>query len=401
MTQDRVRFLFLNAGHFADHYFMVIFPTAVLFLEDAFGVPYGELLPFATLGFVLFGAGSIPAGWLGDKWSRSGMIIVFFIGIGGAAMLTGLAQSPLMIGAGLALIGLFAAIYHPVGIAMVVEGHEKVGRRLGVNGVFGNMGIAAAPLATGFLIAWIGWRAAFIVPGALAVAVGIGFMVFVRRAARRTQAAAPGTAAPSSFDRRLAIRVLAVVAVITAAGGIIFNSTTVSLPKLVAEQAGGIASDLSQIGIIAAVVFAVAAFAQIVVGQLIDRYPVKPILFAAAALQVPALALVATLTDFSMVAMAIVLMCLVFGQIPIGDTLIARHSVPEWRARIYSLKYVLALGVSASAVPLVGWMHTTSGFAPFYMILAAAAAVVALATLALPNAARQRAPGKTTTSIPA
>ena len=144
---NRTRYIFLNIGHAYDHLFMLLFPTVVLTLERQFEQSYSELLALAIPGFVAFAAGALPAGWLGDRWSRSGMMVIFFIGIGVASILTSCAQTQLEIAIGLFFIGLFASIYHPVGIPMVVQGQDKVGKLLGINGVWGNMGIAAAALA--------------------------------------------------------------------------------------------------------------------------------------------------------------------------------------------------------------------------------------------------------------
>ena len=173
MESTRTAQLFLNAGHALDHLFMLIFPTVVLAMAPEFGRSYSEMLPLSLGGFIMFGACSLPAGWLADRWSRRGMMVVFFTGIGVASMLTGLAGSTFQIGLGLTLIGVFGAIYHPVGIAMLVSGRDKVGRVLGVNGVYGNFGVALAALIAGALAYWINWRAAFLIPGALSVAVGI------------------------------------------------------------------------------------------------------------------------------------------------------------------------------------------------------------------------------------
>ena len=126
MQSRQLRFLFLNVGHFLDHYFMLIFATAAaLRLTTEWNLSYAELIPYATPGFIAFGVCAIPAGWLADKWSREGMMLIFFIGIGLSSILTGMANSPQQIAATLTSIGIFAAIYHPVGLAMVVKGRKK------------------------------------------------------------------------------------------------------------------------------------------------------------------------------------------------------------------------------------------------------------------------------------
>ena len=110
MDRDRSYFLLLNIGHFLDHLFTLIFATvAALVLYRDWGVGYAELLAYATPGFFAFGLFSLPAGWLADKWSRDGMMCIFFIGIGLAAIATSFSQTPLQIGFGLFIVGMLAS----------------------------------------------------------------------------------------------------------------------------------------------------------------------------------------------------------------------------------------------------------------------------------------------------
>ncbi len=176
MKRSQIEFLFLNIGHFLDHLFLLVFATAAaLTLARDWGMGYAELIPYATPGFIAYALFTWPSGWLADRWSREGMMTIFFIGIGLSSAATALAQSPLQISAGLLFIGIFAAIYHPVGIAMVIEGRTRTGIPLAINGIFGNLGVASAALITGVLIDNSGWRAAFVWPGLLSVAIGIGY----------------------------------------------------------------------------------------------------------------------------------------------------------------------------------------------------------------------------------
>src|SRR5215470_12710936 len=179
---SRLPLLFLNVAHFCTHYFLLIFPTAVLAIHREWGMPYSEALALGTAMFVAVAVGTLPAGWLGDRWRRSHLIVIFFIGLGAAAILTGLASGPVALTIGLALIGLFAAIYHPVAIAAVVQLAEGRGWELAVNGVFGNLGFAGAAVATGTLTELYGWRAAFILPGVAAILLGLAATVWMGRA---------------------------------------------------------------------------------------------------------------------------------------------------------------------------------------------------------------------------
>ncbi|MCH8884794.1 MAG: MFS transporter, partial [SAR324 cluster bacterium] len=167
---------FSNLGHYVTHLLMLLYPMIVLELGDVFGLSYGSLLQLALPGAILFGVGALPAGWLGDRWSTRGMMALFFIGIGLSAIVTGLASSPLEIAVGLGLVGLFASIYHPVGVAWLVGVARRRGRALGINGVFGNLGVASAAMVAGGLSTLVHWRAAFIVPGAFSVVAGLVFL---------------------------------------------------------------------------------------------------------------------------------------------------------------------------------------------------------------------------------
>jgi MFS family permease len=382
MTASRSMTLLLNLGHALDHLLMLIFPTVVLAMSAELGRGYADLLPLSLGGFVAFGAGSIPAGWLADRWSRTGMMTVFFFGIGAAGILTGLASGPAQIA--LTLIGVFAAIYHPVGIAMLVANRENVGRVLGVNGVFGNVGVAFSALLAGALAQAAGWRAAFIVPGAIAIGVGVVFAL----TARGAQAGAPTrrSAGAAKLSRSDLARVFAVLTVATACGGVIFNATTIAMPKVFDERLASLTHSTLGIGMLVCGVYLIAAMAQLCVGWWLDRRPLKSVFVPVVALQVPLLALAGTVDSYLMLATAVAMMFFVFGQIPINDAMIARYTAEEWRARAYAVRYVVSFSASALAVPLVAWIYRSSGdFRALYYALGALAFVTFSAALMFPS----------------
>lgn len=401
MNYFNIRFLFLNVGHFLDHFFMLIFATAAaLSLNHEWGLSYAELIPYATPGFIAFGVCAIPAGWLADKWSREGMMVIFFIGIGISSILAGMANSPIHIALGLALIGIFAAIYHPVGLAMVVQDHTKTGMPLAINGIFGNMGVACAALLTGYLIDTTGWRSAFFASGGLSIALGLAYLYFLRsenqKSRHRQDFAADNTVdnnsvvsrdknEPSAIDKRTLIQIFAVIFFTTAVGGLIFQSTTFALPKVFEERLGDLASTATLVGWYSFLVFSVAAFAQLIVGYLVDHYSIRKVFASVALLQAIFFIIMIPLSGVSALLVAIAFMLVVFGQIPINDVLVGRITRSEWRSRAFALRYLITFSVMASTVPLIAWIHANWGFDRLFILLAVAASTIFVATLLLPN----------------
>lgn len=384
MGSKRLTFFFLNLGHAYDHLFMLIFPNAVIAMTADLGASYGELLSLAVCGFLAFGAGALPSGWLGDRWSRRGMMIAFFIGIGAASIATGFAGGPISIALGLLSIGIFASIYHPVGIAMVAENATNLGREIGVNGVYGNLGIAVAGISTGFLVDGFGWRAAFIIPGIIAVATGVVYALLPAPAS--SGAPKKQSSRPAGVSESDQIRVFALMVVVTIFSGVIFNATSIGMPKIFDERLGSLAPNASSLGSWIFVVFTLAAVAQIVVGRMLDRYPVKQVFLFVAFCQIPMLMLATSAVGLNMLFAGIGIMLLVFGQIPISDTIVARFTTDAWRSRVYAVKYLLALGVSATAVPLVAGLHEWSGgFQAVFVTLAAMAVIVFSTILFMPG----------------
>jgi MFS family permease len=390
---DRIHFVFLSIGHFYDHLFMLVFATvAALSLSHEWGMSYAELIPYATPGFVAFGVCGVPAGWLADKWSRKGMMVVFYIGIGLSSIFTALAETPLQIGIGLFVIGISASIYHPVGLALVVQGREHTGVPLAINGVFGNMGVACAALIAGFLIDHAGWRSAFVWPGVVSIGTGIAYvwLLYAGRGAG-AEATYPHVAAKKAadtraMDRRLLGRVFAIIFISTAVGGLVFQSTTFALPKVFDERLAELAVSATLVGWYAFVVFAIAAFGQLIVGYLVDRYSVRAVFALVAGIQAIFFGVMHGSTGWSALIVSMAFMLVVFGQIPINDVLIGRITRSEWRSRVYAFRYIVTFSVMASSVPLIAWIHARWGFDILFGVLSAAAACIFTSVLMLPRA---------------
>ena len=388
-----LNFAFLNLGHFIDHFTMLIFATvAALSLIEDWGMSYAQLIPYATPGFIAFGLFSLPAGWLADKWSREGMMLIFFLGIGISAVLTSLAKSPIQIGVGLFLIGVFGSIYHPVGIPLVIQGYSNTGFRIAINGVFGNMGVASAAMLTGFLIDSNGWKAAFFVPGLiiLIVAIGYGILLITRNRnnlshQKTTHESLDYSSTELRLPRSLFLKVFTVVLITTAFGGLIFQGTTFALPKVFDEKLGPLSMSASSVGTYVFAVLTVASLGQLAVGYLLDHLSIKRVFFWVGVFQF--IFFIVMVGKYGLVALfvSIGFMVAVFGQIPVNDVLLGRITSDEWRSRVYGLRFVLGFSVMALTVPLLAWIYSKWSFDILFLCLAAASVFIILSVMALPK----------------
>ncbi len=405
MNRDSAHFLFLNVGHYLDHLFTLIFATvAALALTREWGLSYGELLKYATPGFFAFGLFSLPSGWLADKWSREGMIAVFFVGIGISSIATSFAQTPLQMGIGLFIVGVFAAIYHPVGLAIVTQKWKNTGMRLALNGIWGNLGVASAALITGYFIDHGGWRAAFVVPGVISIVIGILYTIhqWPEVSHKKTPAQVAATNGPmmSADYKAILLRISIIVFLTTAVSSIIFQSTTFALPKIFDERLQGVARDMTQwlsaggvaasgdvatmVGALAFTVFAIASMAQLVVGTMLDRVGPRAVFLVVASIQIVFFGLMPGLKDGFAMAAALGFMLGAFGQIPINDFMIGKMASGEARARIYGVRYVVSFTALAAALPLIGYVYETYGFDTLFRLMACAAAIILVAVACLP-----------------
>lgn len=380
----------LSAAHFACHYFLLIFPTAALAIEDDWRLGYGEALSLGAPMYVCFAIATPFAGWLGDRLSGDRLIAVQFLGLGLGGIGAGLARDAVELQVALAAVGVFAAIYHPVGLAMVTRLSARRGRALAVNGVWGNLGLAAATAATALLAQSHGWRAAFLAPGAAAALVGLVGLVASRapQTAETAERASETVAVAAPTQRR----VLALVLAAALLGGLGFNGVSITLPKLFDERLGAWTQDLAGVGGFAALVFAVAAFAQLPVGAALDRFGGRKTLLWICGLEAAAMAWLAASAGGAALPAALVTVTLMFAGIPISGWLLGRYVAASWRSRAFAAEYLLSLGATAVVAPGMAALHSAGvGFDRQYLVFAVGSGVVAALALLLLREHRSRA----------
>lgn len=393
MNQSRNVIRYINAAHVIDHMFMLIFPAAVLGMTQAFALDFAALISLSLGGFIAFGACSLPAGWLGDHWSRRRMMLVFFFGIGASAIFTGLSQSAPMLVLGLTLIGIFAAIYHPVGTAMLVAYAQNRGREIGINGMWGNLGVAFSALITGLLVAHFGWRAAFILPGVVAMVLGVGFALQVREEPVPKR---PHTPLKGAGGQRISMAVVfGVLALATATGGVVFNATTMTYPKLFQERLHELFASPQTLGVVVSLAYAFGAVAQLSIGRVLHRVSLKWPFVVLTMCQAPLLFALAYGEGWGVIALGAAFMFVVFGQVTVNDAMVANFVAPQWQSRVFALRYCLSFGASATAIPLIAYVEPLQGLVGLYLILAAIAALTFMAALVFPRTPSEALAGQT------
>ncbi|MHA1598646.1 MAG: MFS transporter [Alphaproteobacteria bacterium] len=372
-------------GHSYSHLFAPIFYVVALSLERDLSLTHGQVITLIVAGNVLYGFAAPLAGWLGDKWSSTGMMGLFFVGTGAGMVFTGFASSPLMIAVALAVTGLFSSIYHPVGIAWLVRHAVNRGTALGINGVFGGIGPGVAALSAGFLIDRFNWQAAFVVPGVLLLVTGGLFYWLIGRGAIIESRVDRHKDRPTS--RRDRVRAFMVLAITMLCTGMIYQATQAALPKVFSERLVDLTNDgVLGISMLVAVVYFFAGGVQIVAGRMADKFPLKYVYMAAFALQVPMLALAGSLSGGALMVVALIMVSVNTGALPAENSLVARYAPSQWRGLAFGLKFILAFGVSGFAVLMEGKLYdATGGFFTLFVVLASIATVAVAAGFLLPN----------------
>ncbi len=359
-THSRRTIAFVNIAHALDHFVLLIFPTVVIAIAAERQVSYGELIGLSTGAFVAFGLFSLPVGWIADRVGRRNMLAIFFFGCGVSCLGLSFVTSSLALALWLFVLGVFSAIYHPVGSAMLVSHTSRLGRDLGINGVWGNMGAAFASGVTAFLAATFGWRAGFVVPGAVCIAIGVAFVSMIPaglpREGKANRKAAVKAMKPSHPVFLALIFALAIVA-----GGMTFNITTIALPKVIDERLG-LALPLVIIGSLATVVFMFGAMTQLIMGRLVDKYPLPTVFVGLSLLQPAGLCLAAFSTGVPMLVGLVTTMAAIYGQVVINDAMVARYVPEEFRAKAFGIRYFLGFTASGLAVPMIAFLHASNGF---------------------------------------
>jgi len=384
----RLVLIFSSTGHFFFHYLVAMYFTIVLSLANDWHQPFHDLIELWTPAFILIGLAALPAGRLADIWSSAGMLVVMFIGMGLACAASGLAQNAWQLLVLMGGIGLFAAIYHPVGISWLVRGSaEHTGKKLAINGIFGGLGAAAAGGITGLLLEYSGWRAAFMVPGVVCLLVGMA-MLWCVWSGRLNEVGSDGDRQGEKKQQKggaLGAFLILLIPMFTI--GLIYNTTQALMPKLFEERLADLLDgNMAKIGAMVSAVYVVGAVMQLFGGWLADRFPLKTVYLWCWIFQIPLLLLIASSDNKLLFALVVGLVVFNTAALPAENMLLSRFAPQRHHGLAFGIKFVLAFGAGPIGVELIALVREATGsFDLLIYGLGVSAAVTSIAVMLVPR----------------
>jgi len=402
-----------SMGHALMHYMAAFFPYIAIGMAASWGEP-GQpldhqvvLLPLWQLAAFLLGLVALPAGWLSDRWSAPGMIVVMFFGMGASSIACAFVpdRNFLLLELAMAALGAFAAIYHAVGIAWVMRNASRPGHAMGINGVFGSVGLAACGAGTGLLINLFSWRAAFLAPGIICLMMGLGLLYHWKagKVGDRPMPAMSGKG-PSRGDL---VRVFIILTVTMFAGGVIWQAIQYGAPGLFEQRMsaeidwlqsmtnGQLAADAKKmafwVGLFGSAVYVASGITQYFLGGLSDRYSLKTVYTFCAFLQILAMAGLAVLPGYGVVLAAMASAIISSASGPAENLLIGRYTPTKYHGLGFGAKFVVAFGAGPVAIWLIAHLKALTGSLELLFLgLAATGVLVWLVALMLPAGDRRR-----------
>ncbi|HCN07623.1 MAG TPA: hypothetical protein DIT01_06785 [Lentisphaeria bacterium] len=404
MSTERQIIQFTCAAHFLTHFFELLLPSVTMFLyrDLKASIPDLEIstvLEVGTMMYLLYGLLALVWGPIADRFGAKlalglGMI---FAGIG--YIIAGAATGIPQLWIAFAFVGIGIAAYHPAGIGLISKTIRERGRALGINGVWGTLGIASAPFVGGIGGFYFGWRALFVTVGIFGLIAGtIMFCVKGREARdveRTTVDALPSGTAVNCF---------LVICLSMCLSGIVYRGNMLVLPIHFEENIGAIIAWLNQqswFGIetitgkdgkektLGATMLLTGAYliaipGQRIAGRIADRYDLRWSYLFFYGLSLPGLLGLAMFSGFPVIIAAGAFVLFGIGMQPIENSLVARLTPPRWRSTFFAIKFVLVLGLSFVAVYIVGYTMERWNTAAVYWVLSALmVGVVAIISLVI------------------
>ena len=365
------------------HMFAAFYFVIILSIEKEWNFTYDELISLWTLGALLIGLGALPSGWLSDRWSRSFMMAIMFIGMGLSSILCGLSNEKFLLFIGLSFLGLSCSIYHPVGIAWVVNSSlDKKGKALGINGIFGGIGIGSGAFIAGLLIKYFNWKIAFILPGIISLIVGVVLIFFISKKIISFKNIQSQITLKNNSSNDLII--IAGILLFSMFGlGLTFQIMQTSIPKVLDIRIENLST--FEIGLTIGIIYAIAGFMTLIGGMMADKFSLKKIYVIGIAAQVPCFFCISYFSGMPLIFVTLIAAMFNSSILPTENILLAKFTPEKHHGLIYGFKFIVAFGSAPIAVFLISKIYEqTQEFRDLFYISAILMLLVTIAVLFLP-----------------
>lgn len=374
----RERRILINTcfGHFMSHFNMLVFPALVLPLTVRLNLDMAAVLGLSFWMYLLFGFTALPWGLAADRWGAKPLMALFYSGAGLAGLSTALwIDLPAVLALSLAVLGFFSGIYHPAGLGLISKEMKRISLGMGFNGMFGNLGLASAPLLAG-LVNWLwGARAVYLFMCGLNLCGLVLMLFFSLPDSKRDK-----IAGVDESNGLLGAFFILLVAMML--GGIVYRGATVILPtyfelknqaifQCLASISGGAFSKNLVATSVAAFIYLVGMLGQYTGGRIAERYRTTYCYLAFHAVTIPAAFGMAITNDLPLVGLAVIYFFFLLGMQPIENTLVARYTPKRFHHSAFGTKFILTFGVGAVAVKLVAAIESFAGIEAVFPALGA------------------------------
>ena len=354
---SRLALTFTSIGHALMHMFAAFYFVIVLAIEEEWKISYDELIRLWTIGALLIGLGAIPAGWLSDKWSSAGMMLIMFFGLGFSSILCGLSKDKSFLFIGLTFLGLFCSIYHPVAISWVVNLSSKTGKALGVNGIFGGFGIGFGALFAGFLIDKFSWQIAFIVPGIISIIVGCSLLIVILMNLISLKNISI-IKKNETYSKQNLLFIILILFFAMFALGFTFQILQTSAPKVIDLRLKD-EFNITKLGVglSIALIYGFTGLTTLIGGIMADHFPLKRIYVIGIFAQVPCFYLISTYSGIPLILVCFFAVMFNSGILSAENMLLAKFTPQKNHGMMYGLKFILAFGAGPLAVYYVSKVY--------------------------------------------
>ena len=372
-------------GHLLMHMFAAFYFVIVLAIEDDWKLSYDELLNLWFLGSLLVGLGALPAGWISDKWSRSGMIAIMFIGLGISSLLCGLSGNKVSLFISLSLLGLFCAIYHPAGISWVVNTSKETGKALGFNNIFGGVGIGLGAFFAGVLIEQFNWQAAFMLPGLISLVVGLS-LTYHLKSGKISLKNISSEQFKDNPEKNQMLKIAIIMLLSITCLSFVYQILQTSLPKAIdIRLTDSLDLSTSDIGYIVAAIYIISGLMNYVGGILTDKYSEKLIYSIGIVGQGLLLLLIVSLSNYWLIAISLAIVAFNSSILPAENLLLAKFSPEKYQSLVYGIKFIVSFTVGPIALIMISRSYDLTGeFGVLYLAFGFVMIIMFLIVLTLP-----------------